>query len=81
MERGFHAEPIALSLAVEYGVSIFFSQFTQHAASIGASPIHLKCFHHVLLIHIIVVIEIVKLNFNHGFVMVQICLLKDVLRR
>ncbi len=41
MEGGLQEEP------VEYGVSMP-SQLTQQAASIGTSPMPLKCFHHVL---------------------------------
>ncbi len=35
---------------VEYGVSMPFPQLTQHTASIGTSPMPLKCLHCVLLL-------------------------------
>ncbi len=44
MEGGLQEEP------VEYGVSMPSPQFTQQAASIGTSPMPIKCFHHVLLL-------------------------------
>ncbi len=34
----------------EYEVSMSSPQLTQQAASIGTSPMPLKCFHHVLLL-------------------------------
>ncbi len=35
---------------VEYGVLMPSPQLTQQVASIGTSPMPLKCFHHVLLL-------------------------------
>ncbi len=42
-EGGLQEEP------VEYGVSMPSPQLTQQAASIGTSPMTLKCFHHVIV--------------------------------
>ncbi len=44
MEGGLQAE------SVEYGVSMPSLQLTQQVASIGTSPMPLKCFHHMLLL-------------------------------
>ncbi len=44
MEGGLQEEP------VEYGVSMPSPQLTQQVASIGTSPMPLKCFRHVLLL-------------------------------
>ncbi len=44
IEGGLQQEPF------EYEVSMSSPQLTQQAASIGTSPMPLKCFHHVLLL-------------------------------